>query len=570
MYIRKARVVNFKSIVDSQELTFDRNFVVLAGKNNTGKTALIESIYRCFQGQYMPPGSSASSGRSEGIQQASPVSLQVMLELSEVEKQDFFNGIPVDYWGSYVEVSMRSARGQTWIDYVATFHRPGEQPNFVYQVNPQNNQPSPYGRTPTGTVEIPYAVNFVSAWFAKLSEVFIFVGGNRLVTGSQVINGQMKLDTTASNLHTVLHTLHNNHEDAFYAIQNAFIDIFDDVRRLQTTVMNTATNIHVEFEYGDNPIPLQECGTGFTHVLIMLCVIFSESNRIVLFDEPHSFLHPSAEKALYDLALKQPNHQFFITTHSPILLNYPIEKELYLVTKNEGQSVFHRLNNKQDALNEIGISNSDFALSDRILFVEGPTEEYVLPMLFAKYDLVPVGQTCKLVRLDGTGKEFSKKTAMNKHASLLEKLFSSVSEITVPYCILLDRDERSDEKIAELLEAYGDNIVILKRREIENYLLDPEAISQVLFSYDKEVSPGEIQAQIDACLSSTTDKCLFPKGCREPLQDVKGSVVLERIFETQGLEYSKVRDGIAISREILKKPENDLQEVASILRGFFQ
>ncbi|MHB1418184.1 MAG: ATP-dependent nuclease [Bacillota bacterium] len=573
MFIRKVCVGNFKSIIDSNELTFDQNFVVLAGKNNTGKTALIESIYRCFQGEYMSLNTSGGSGRPEGIQQSSDVSLRLLLELSEAEKQFIYNELSsTDYWGRYLALRLRAKQGQTRIDYIATFDNPDEEPKCSYTVNQHADTAKMFGRTPAGNVfnSIPNVEHFISTCFGQLSKTFIFVGGNRRITEAQGINEDMKLNTAASNLHTVLHTLHNNREDAFDAIQKAFIDIFEDVVRLHTTVVNSLTNIQVEFQFGGSPIPLQECGTGFTHVLIMLCIIFSESNRIVLFDEPHSFLHPSAEKALYDLALKHPSHQFVFTTHSPILLNYPIEKELYLVTKNEGESIFHKLDNKQEALSEIGISNSDFALSDRVLFVEGSTEEHVIPLLFSKYDLIHVGQTCKIVRLDGTGKEFSKKTAMNNRAQLLKKLFSGVSEITIPYCFLIDRDERTNEKIAELHEAYGESILILDRREIENYMLDSEAIAKVLISNGKEVVPEDIKAKIDVCLSSVTDKLLFPKGCQNPLHDIKGSIVLERVFETYSLEYSKVKDGIAISREILKNQENDLNKVASILGEFLK
>src|SRR5258706_8270953 len=45
MQLRKARVTNFKIVEDSTEFTLDR-VTCLVGKNESGKTALLEALYR--------------------------------------------------------------------------------------------------------------------------------------------------------------------------------------------------------------------------------------------------------------------------------------------------------------------------------------------------------------------------------------------------------------------------------------------------------------------------------------------------------------------------------------------
>ena len=44
MQLRKARVTNFKIAEDSTEFTLDR-VTCLVGKNESGKTALLEALY---------------------------------------------------------------------------------------------------------------------------------------------------------------------------------------------------------------------------------------------------------------------------------------------------------------------------------------------------------------------------------------------------------------------------------------------------------------------------------------------------------------------------------------------
>src|SRR6267378_8306594 len=45
MQLRKARVTNFKIVEDSNEFTLDR-VTCLIGKNESGKTALLDALYR--------------------------------------------------------------------------------------------------------------------------------------------------------------------------------------------------------------------------------------------------------------------------------------------------------------------------------------------------------------------------------------------------------------------------------------------------------------------------------------------------------------------------------------------
>ena len=45
MLLRKAHVTNFKIVEDSKEFTLDR-VTCLVGKNESGKTALLDALYR--------------------------------------------------------------------------------------------------------------------------------------------------------------------------------------------------------------------------------------------------------------------------------------------------------------------------------------------------------------------------------------------------------------------------------------------------------------------------------------------------------------------------------------------
>ncbi|MBU7046184.1 MAG: AAA family ATPase [Theionarchaea archaeon] len=44
MYMRKVRIKDFRSIIDSGVITFDENLIVMIGKNEQGKTNFLKAL----------------------------------------------------------------------------------------------------------------------------------------------------------------------------------------------------------------------------------------------------------------------------------------------------------------------------------------------------------------------------------------------------------------------------------------------------------------------------------------------------------------------------------------------
>jgi energy-coupling factor transporter ATP-binding protein EcfA2 len=573
MRIEKMRIRNFKSIVDTGEMVLNNNLVVLVGKNNAGKTAILEALYRCFKGVFkFHYAKGSGDGSPEGIRQSSPALFDLWINFSNEEQRLLFEPFfPQEAWSERIWVSLEANNGITCANQITVF-KPGSDEEFLtFYYSESHANYLGYHVTSAGDTPLQQdkVLRFIPHVYSTIAQSFVFVTGNRVVQPIHHAEVQLRLDTNASNLHGVLYALHNNQEDIFDEIERKFIDIFPDVEDLQTRIVqsNGATNCHVKFKDGLT-IPLQDCGTGLTQVLIMLCVVHSANSRIVLFDEPHIFLHPSAEKSIYDLATKEKHHQFIFTTHSPILLNYPVEKTVYLVQKVEGQSVYRPLDSIEDALADIGVVNSDLALSDRVLFVEGDTEELLLTRIVIEFELIPFGQYCKIIPLGGSGKIAMSSREMRRNAELMEKVLSAVSKLPVPYHIVLDRDERDDSTIERIVQQYGTRVKVLPRREIENYILDCKGISAVLKRCGVEVDESDIERTLANLLEQTDNRDLFPRGCStSPLVDVKGSAVLEHIFNQYGLTYDKKRHGQMLMDWILSNNKDLLDELVETLKS---
>ncbi|MEO3701899.1 ATP-dependent nuclease [Acinetobacter ursingii] len=146
----------------------------------------------------------------------------------------------------------------------------------------------------------------------------------------------------------------------------------------------------------------QEVGHGAQRSIQMALIrqlaeyskVIPQKSQIILIDEPELYLHPQAIEIVRDALenLSRVGYQIIFSTHSPFM----IQKEHILNT-----NIIRKTNHKTYALPRIcesiandtsGSSNilfeinnlSQILFTDRILIIEGTTEEIVLPTLFEK------------------------------------------------------------------------------------------------------------------------------------------------------------------------------------------
>lgn len=556
MEITLVDVKNYKSIKETGRINLHEKINILAGKNNTGKSAFIEAIYKTVNANLMDV---------LGMQQGK-LNIKIEIKVSPEELETLYDLVDENYQIKSLDrfrinLEYQSSLNLSCITKVEIFQE-GEFRNFYLNNSKISNgkATNEYAIATKQGGKINYYGNlpkFLVNLFAFLKNKIVYISGSRYVPQVDETNLKEALSTDGSNLNAFLYTLHNNHEKNFDIILDNFMKIFDDVISISTPInSDNNTYISIYFEGLDTPIPLFNCGSGYTHVLLLLCVLFTKEDSIVLFDEPQVYLHPSAEKAIYDLVSEVGEHQFIFTTHSPILINYPIAKNLFHVSKERGNSTFIQLDKMQDILFDIGVSNSDYALSDKVIFVEGETEEATIPLILSKYGLKQIGYNYRLLNMKGTGKDFSKKTAMNNHKQKLDLILGGLSQSPIPYKIVIDADNKSEEKLEEIREQYKENIVILDRREYENYFLDSyEELSRIInIELEKECTDrNEIKEKIELMFSLVDDKALYPREILNPVNNIVGSEVLERLFKEYSLVYDKVQHGLTLTNLILEK-----------------
>ncbi|WP_328656179.1 AAA family ATPase [Nocardia salmonicida] len=368
---------------------------------------------------------------------------------------------------------------------------------------------------------------------------------------------------------------------------------------------------------------VQANGSGVREALRVVLDVAFETPDILLVEEPEVHLHPAFETAmLQHLKTLSSNSQVFLTTHSTSFVDSGELSSIYITRNEKSTSVQHvDISTAGDELpKELGIRLSSIFMFDRLVFVEGQTDEAILRKFAAKLDINLSNANVGFVTMGGS-RNFAHYAASSTLSLLTRRRVRSL--------FVIDRDEQDENRIEKLTKQLGDlgTLHVLSRREIENYLIDPEALAQYLSGrcHGEEVTAHQIQTELHsladelkdltiakrvAALSISThrpDRTTILRGweskglanaVEEALSDteksltevrnslsttiadtssqiadqwesnklvrVPGEELLANLFRKHGLRYKKDRDGIGIVQQMNKSriPE----EIVELLR----
>jgi len=304
-------------------------------------------------------------------------------------------------------------------------------------------------------------------------------------------------------------------------------------------------------------------GSGIREALRLILDYEFAHPSILLVEEPETHLHPALETSMMRY-LKQisASCQVFITTHSTNFLDTAEMRNVYLVSKDTFTQV--QLLNLADAETqiprELGIRLSSLFMFDRLVFVEGGSDEEIIREWATILD-VNLGQANVGFIAMGGVRNFAHFAA--------ETTLSFLTKRRVQVWFIIDRDERDDSDIARMQQILGGKASIraLAKREIENYLISPQAIKKFIQlkkhmagDLSETNSPDEeaIKAAIDEIAESlkqfAIDKRVAKLVCR-PVYPL-----LQHIFDEKSSLSSKDR----MSSE-LERMKREVEEAQSTL-----
>lgn len=243
--------------------------------------------------------------------------------------------------------------------------------------------------------------------------------------------------------------------------------------------------------------PVEQLGNGMKsiYMLSLLETYIEDEKRlqsIIIVEYPELFLHPSlqktASKILYRLSKK---NQVIFTTHSPnMVANFTRGQICQMVLDEEGYSVAHRNADIDDILNDLGYSANDFLNVDFVFIVEGKQDKTRFPLLLEKYysDVydkkgnlsrisIITTNSCTNIKTYANLKYMNQLYLRDQFLMIRDSDGKNPEELAAQLCRYYS--ERNNEDIDKLPRVQRQNVLILKYYSFENYFLNPEVMAQI-------------------------------------------------------------------------------------------
>ena len=322
-----------------------------------------------------------------------------------------------------------------------------------------------------------------------------YFSAERLTIGESSHGYAVRLGPNAANLPNVLHTLHNSRGNVFSKLVEHLTEIFSTVGNISIRTKPDNNNFEIRvwptpaMEHVELSFPLNSSGTGVAQAIAILSAIMTVDNAVIIIDEINSFLHPAAVKALLRiLQTEYPQHQYIISTHAPEVISFSNAKTIHLVKRGGYESKVESLSldgvdHFREVAQHLGVSMADVFAADRVIWVEGPTEELSFPYIYQAYSGQPVPRGTIITSVAATG-DFNRKRDREIVYEIYRRLSSAASTLVVATMFSFDAEELSDADKIDMTKEAGGRLYFLPRRHIECYLLEPTAIANMIIAKD--------------------------------------------------------------------------------------
>ena len=508
MKLVSARVIGFRSFSDSGDIEFASGINLLIGQNNAGKSALLRAIR-----PVMPDDRHRSPAKWAAYELPLPyVHLSIELSGDELREGVLRFGqqrLPLPQ----TALDPPTLLERLWqspsikINFVRSFNGNLEVDGYLSSVFDTTEAASPHSYALIHSVNGEVRFSALTNGPGTISQLaqnicvqdMFFFDAERFGIGESPHGFSDRLESNAQNLPAVLHTLSGTRGSLFQKLVAHLREIFATVgnlsvgptrsNQLEVRVWPTEAMERVELSF-----PLNSSGTGISQVIAIMTAVITTNNAVIVIDEISSFLHPAAVKSLLRiLQTEYSHHQYIISTHAPEVIGFSNPRTVHLVRREGYESKIVKLDLRDvDALREVadnlGASMADVFAADRVIWVEGPTEELCFPLLYHKATnrILPRGTIFTSVIATG---DFM---AKRRDKELVYQIYCRLSQAAVPLVVSVTFSFDSEnltgvEKDKMIRDSQG-AMHFLPRRHIECYLINADAISAFIRSRDSEAA----------------------------------------------------------------------------------
>lgn len=312
---------------------------------------------------------------------------------------------------------------------------------------------------------------------------------------------QNKVQKGISNIENIITSIFNDNYN-----NNLKIKYEPDIDL--TKSINISTKIYNELI--ENNIRMSNVGSGIRSIYILSLLqayndVFKETGNIFLIEEPELYLHPELQikmaEILYDIS---KTNQVIYTTHTTMMTNNinisQIRKTTYEKSTLESKYEVTTIN---EIIKELGYSTKDILNVDFVFLLEGRQDVGRLKLIIEKFYNVDLNRinfvpcnSCSNLKTFATLK-FLECTTWKENFVIIRDMDSKKEELLVNEMIEKCKEHLIEESIIK------DKLLVTKYNSMEGYFCDINMIKNISGKSD-----NEIKLKIIQCLDEKKEQIL--------------------------------------------------------------
>ncbi|WP_347468930.1 ATP-dependent nuclease [Burkholderia stagnalis] len=587
MHLRSLKILNFRALKHI-EIDFDNQVNVIVGPNAIGKSTILEAI-RLAKAMLAPRTQNESNQALFALGAASPHVLNRMnigaiaqdesqpIVISccyrfAVDEIEWLKGRIPQIATSVVQARMGQsfASSGALISFLSSPHGKNELEKSATEIKDEltaidaNERQAlleltitpGVGPTSTGSQIAPIFLSILEGRNAPSQTIFSYFPADRAMpAGEQPVqlgsaDSSQQLEAHNSQPQLKYTRLKNTIFSAIVMSDTDRSNLFEEFHRIFAGVLKGRhikgvgineiglLSITIEDESGRqfdlDGMSSGEKGLILTFLLIERTVT---DGGLILLDEPELHLNPAVSKELLpfivDQYARRKNLQLIICSHSPEILAGAFDRDECSLYSLQSGSMLTKVRRQDQevissALRSLGTSESEELLFKGIIFVEGPDDVLMLETGF--------GDMLRRLKIKDLGGRFE----VERQIELLQSVEKDAPSTSIRYFIF-DKDDAP----STLKSTNGVKVLQWDRRCLENYLLDMDAISDLLMDADVTKEPFSNMGEVNQFLKSLAFNQLTERAAREVYATYAFGDVGLRANDIRGKEMSGIANILA-------------------------
>lgn len=213
---------------------------------------------------------------------------------------------------------------------------------------------------------------------------------------------------------------------------------------------------------------------------------------IIMIEDPEIYLHPQLQKTASEILFRlSKKNQVIFSTHSPnMIFNFSSKQIKQVVLDGEAYTTINEETDVDEILDDLGYTANDLMNVSFVFIVEGKQDGNRLPMLLEKYyseiydedgkiqriSIIPTN-SCTNIKTYANLKYINKLYLKDQFLMIRDSDGKNPVHLTKQLCSYYS--QRAKEDIGNIPRVTPKNVLILKYYSFENYFLDPGIMAKI-------------------------------------------------------------------------------------------